>query len=165
MQRVSERVGIQLGVNGAQPIDVRNRQAVLHSAGDHKSPVPGEWQEAFIDVGRDVGRGLECSRLTFDQDVLLFVTEAQTLGTVQMLLLMRGNLVQNAMDNRAWLCGDDVALARSVLGDFVPAESVSTQRCDANKLRRRDTLANPCGEHVGAIGEVEVSHGNWLCQG
>ncbi len=99
MQRVSVRVGIQPGVDRAQPIDVRNRQAVLNSACDHKGPVPREWQDAFIDVGRDVGRGREQSRLALDQDVLLFVAEAQSFGTVQMLLHQRRNLVQNAMDN------------------------------------------------------------------
>ncbi len=97
--RVSVRVGIQLGVDGAQSIDVRDRQAVLNSAGDHKSPVPGEWQDACIDVGRDIGRCLEHSRLAFDQDVLLCVTETQSFGTVEMLLLMGRNLVENAMDD------------------------------------------------------------------
>lgn len=97
--RVSLRVRIQLGVDGAQPIDVRGRQTVLNGAGDHQSPVPGEREDGLIDVGRDIGRCLAHSRPGFDKDVLLCVTETQAFGTVQMLILMGRNLVENAMDD------------------------------------------------------------------
>jgi hypothetical protein len=111
MQRVSVRVGIQLGVDRAQSIDVRHRQAVLNGACDHTGFVPREWQDVFIDVGCDVGRCCEQARLAFDQDDLLLIAEAESFGTGQMLLLMGRNLVQNATDNGAWLCSDDVTLA------------------------------------------------------
>ena len=99
MVRVSLRVSIQLGVDGAQPVDVRDRQAMLNGACDHKSPVPREWQEALIDPGCNVGRGLEHLSPALDLDVHLFVTETQSFGMVQMLLLMCWNHIQNAMDN------------------------------------------------------------------
>ncbi len=79
--RVSLRVSIQLGLDGAQPVDVR------------------ELQEALIDPGCNVGRGLEPLSPALDLDVHLFVTETQSFGMVQVLLLMCWNHIQNAMDD------------------------------------------------------------------